>query len=195
MVILAALAAFAPRADAQVGKKYYINAGWKFNGTVSNPVASGAQGWGAYIEGGYYLTPNLAVGAFADYSTNNEYIPKQTYVYENAALTTDLDRSLFQIPFGATLRYRFTRTKLEPYVEAKLGANYSEQYTYMATYYARDTNWGFYASPEIGLTWHPFTKSNFGFQFALYYNYATNRNASYGLNGINNLGFKLGFAF
>lgn len=186
----------AAAANAQCGKRWYIDAGWKFNGTISNNVVESAQGWGAYIEGGYYVLPKLAVGAFADYGTNNRYFPKTTWQYpDGSALTSDYSRSLFQVPFGATLRYRFTRTRFQPYVEARLGADYARQSTYMSTFRLSDDNWGFYAAPEVGFTWHPFNRSNFGFQFAVYYAYSTNRSDFYQMNGINNLGFKLGLSF
>jgi hypothetical protein len=40
-------------ADAQMGKRTYVNGGWQFNGTISNNVAESAQGYGAYIESGF----------------------------------------------------------------------------------------------------------------------------------------------
>lgn len=197
--ILAACAAMlsvAVEADAQMSKRYYVNGGWQFNGTVANEVARSAQGYGAYIEGGYYVTPMIAVGGFASFGTNDEYHGKQTYYFEdNSALTTDIDRSLYQVPFGATLRCRFMRTQFQPYIGAKVGAEYSSQSTYMSTFVSRHDNWGFYVSPEVGFNWFPFQRTDFGFQLAAYYSYATNRNKAYGLDGINNLGFKLGIAF
>ena len=54
--ILAAATAmflFAGTADAQMGKREYVNAGWQFNGTVGNSFVDNASGYGAYIEGGY----------------------------------------------------------------------------------------------------------------------------------------------
>jgi uncharacterized membrane protein len=186
----------AVQANAQMGKRYYINGGWQFNGTISNNVAESAQGYGAYMEGGYYLTPMLAVGGFASFSSNDQYYGTQTYTFEDhSALTTDVTKSVYQVPFGATLRCRFMRTQLQPYLAAKIGAEYSEQNTYMSTFVSRSDNWGFYVSPEIGLSWFPFSQTDFGFQLAAYYSYATNQNKSYGMNGINNLGFKLGVAF
>ena len=126
-----ALVLFAGEANAQMGKRNYINGGWQFNGTPGNTFAKSAQGYGAYIEGGYYLTPLFAVGGFASFNSNNEYHPKETYTFANqAALTTDLDRSLYQVPFGATMRMRFTRGMFQPYVEAKIGTEYSTQSTY-----------------------------------------------------------------
>ncbi len=196
MLAAAAIAFMATEASAQMGKRDYINAGWQFNGTVGNPFVKTAQGYGAYIEGGYYLTPEFAVGGFASFSTNNEYFPKETYTFDDkSALTTDLDKSVYQVPFGATLRYRIMRGMLQPYVEAKVGTEYSTQSIYMSTFVNRHDNWGFYISPEIGLTFYPFYKTDLGFQIAAYYSYATNRNKSYDLNGLNNLGFRLGIAF
>lgn len=192
----AAMVFFAAEADAQMGKKNYINGGWQFNGTVGNSFVESGQGYGAYIEGGYYLTPMLAVGGFASFNTNNDYIPKQTYTFKDqSALTTDLDRSIYQVPFGATLRVRFMRTEFQPYAEAKIGAEYSTQSTYMSTFVNRHDNWGFYMSPEIGFTYFPFEKTDLGFQLAVFYSLATNRNTDYDIKGINNLGFKLGIAF
>lgn len=183
-------------ADAQMGKKYYVNAGWQFNGTVGNSFVKSAQGYGAYIEGGYYITPMFAVGGFASFNTNNDYIPKQTYTFsDNSALTTDLDRSIYQVPFGFTMRTRFLRNEFQPYLGTKVGAEFSTQSTYMSTFVNRHDNWGFYMSPELGFTYFPFEKTDFGFQFAVYYSFCTNKNKSYDIKGINNLGFKLGIAF
>ena len=186
----------ATQADAQMGKPFYINGGWQFNGTIANDFAESGQGYGAYLEGGYYVTPMLAVGGFASFNTNTQYIPKKTYTFsDQSALTTDLDRAIYQVPFGAELRYRFLRGMCQPYFETKIGAQYSEQNTYMSTFVNQHDNWGFYVSPEFGVTIFPFQKTDFGFQIAVYYSYATNRNKAVDIDGLNNLGFKLGIAF
>lgn len=196
MLASAAMIFFAGEANAQMGKRYYVDGGWQFNGTIANDFVQTAQGYGAYVEGGYYVTPLIAVGGFASFGTNNKYIPKQTYqLSDGAAVTTDLDRSIYQVPFGATMRYRFLRSMFQPYIEAKMGAEYSSQNTYMSTFVNKHDNWGFYISPEIGLTFFPFQRTDFGFQIAAYYSYATNRNKALDLTGLNNLGFKLGIAF
>lgn len=191
-----ALMLFAGEANAQMGKKSYVNGGWQFNGTPGNTFAESAQGYGAYVEGGYYITPMFAMGGFAAFSTNNEYYPTQTYTFsDKSALTTDLDKSIYQVPFGSTMRVRFLRGMFQPYLEAKIGTEYSTQSTYMSTYVSRQDNWGFYVSPEVGMTFFPFESTDFGFQIAAYYSYATNRNKTVNINGINNVGFRLGIAF
>lgn len=194
MAVVAMLAAVSM--DAQVGRRYYVDAGWQFNGAFSNGFSKNASGWGGYIEGGYYFLPRVAAGVFASFNTNNEYFPKRTYDAGNGtSVTTDMYHSLYQIPFGATLRYRFLWKKVQPYVEAKIGANYAREYQLYSIYGAYDSQWGFYASPEIGVTFHPFNKSNIGLQIAGYYSYATNRSRAFGIDGLNNAGFKLGISF
>ena len=197
--IIAASLAFllmSGEADAQMGKRHYVNGGWQFNGTLANNFAENAQGYGAYLEGGYYISPMVAFGGFASFNTNNEYIAKATYTFEDkSALTTDVDKSIYQVPFGATVRLRFMTTEFQPYIEAKIGTEYSTQSTYMSTFVSRQDNWGFYMSPEIGFTVYPFPKDDFGFHLAAYHSFATNRNDTYDIKGLNNLGFKLGIAF
>lgn len=196
MLAAAAVAFSASEASAQMGKKDYINAGWQFNGTVGNDFVKSAQGYGAYLEGGYYLTPMVAIGGFASFNTNNEYVPRQTYTFDDkSALTTDLDKSLYQVPFGSVVRVRFLWYEVQPYVQAKIGTEYSTQSTYMSTFVSRQDNWGFYISPELGVTFFPFEKTDFGFQAAVFYSYSTNKSKNVGLNGLNNVGFKLGIAF
>ena len=76
MLTVTLMVAAAQIADAQMGKRYYVNAGWQFNGTPGNGFVRSAQGDGAYMEMGFYLTPMLSIGGFASFNTNNEYIPK-----------------------------------------------------------------------------------------------------------------------
>ena len=196
MLASAAMLLFAGEASAQMGKRYYVNGGWQFNGTVANDFVQNGQGYGAYVEGGYYITPLIAVGGFASFGTNNDYVPKQTYTFDDqSALTTDVDKSIYQVPFGLTMRTRFMRGEFQPYLGTKIGTEFSTQSTYMSTFVNRHDNWGFYMSPELGFTYFPFQKTDFGFQLAFYYSFCTNRNSSYDIKGINNLGFKLGIAF
>ena len=192
----AALMFFAGEANAQMGKRYFVSGGWQFNGTVANDYVQTAQGYGAYLEGCYYVSPMFAVGGFASFSSNNQYYPTQTYTFaDKSALTTDMNKSVYQVPFGSTLRVRFSRSMFQPYFETKVGAEYSTQSTYMSTFMSYDDNWGFYISPEVGITIFPFPKDDFGFHLAAYYSYSTNKSTTYNIKGLNNLGFKLGIAF
>lgn len=190
--------AFALPANAQISTKTYYNIDWQFNAPLKNHFSDKASGWGMNFEGGYYVAPNFAMGLFLNYHTNNEYIPRQTFPLDGTStVTTDQQHSIFQLPFGATAKYRFSDGVCQPYIGVKLGANYTK---YASDFYiveVSDKTWGFYASPEIGMSIYPFSNNAFGFHLALFYSYSTNKGSvlHYNVDGMNNLGFRVGMAF
>lgn len=194
--LLALMTISVMQADAQMGKKGFITAGWQYNAPISNPVSTIDQGYGAFVDLGYYLTPHFAVGAFVSFSNNFDFVAEDTYYFDdNKALTTDISTGLYQSPFGVLLRYRTGWKDVQPFAQAKIGANYSSQSTYMSHYMSMDENWGLYLSPEIGIAVFPFYKRDIGFSLSVYYSYATNQGKSYKFSCLNNAGFKLGILF
>ena len=176
----------------------FFHIDWQFNVPLNNKFADVASGWGMNFEGGYYVMPKMAIGAFISYHTNNKYIDRQTLMLKsNSALTTDQQHSLFQLPFGLLAKYRFTTDGiLEPYATVKLGANYSRMSSYLQAWEIYDDTWGFTVSPEI-VSIFPNPSVRYGFHVALYYNYATNKSKvlTYDIDGRNNIGFRLGVSF
>lgn len=199
VLAIAALAlAFAMPAKAQLSDNGYANVDWQFNAPLKNHFADKASGWGMNFEGGYYVAPNFGLGLFLNYHTNNEYIPRETFpVDETSTVTTDQQHTIFQLPFGATARYRFSDGVCQPYIGVKLGANFTKFASDFYILEVRDKTWGFYASPEIGMNIYPFANNSFGFHVALYYTYSTNKGSvmHYDVDGMNNIGFRLGVAF
>ena len=189
--------AFALPAKAQVTPFTYFNVDWQFNAPISNNFANKASGWGMNFEGGYYILPDLSIGAFINYHTNNEYISRQTLPISNsAALTTDQQHSVFQLPFGFATHYRFSDGACQPYIGLKLGANYTKMSSDFYIYEVKDNTWGFYVSPEVGVNIYPWTNS-IGFHLAAFYSYSTNKGTvfNYDMDKLNNFGFRLGVAF
>ena len=198
VVALAAIAiAFAMPAKAQLSDNGYANIDWQFNVPLSNNFADKASGWGMNFEGGYYVLPDLSIGAFINYHTNNEYIPRQTLPINNSsALTTDQQHSVFQLPFGFATHYRFSDGVFQPYIGLKLGANYTKMSSDFYIYEVKDDTWGFYVSPEIGVNIYPWPNS-IGFHLAGFYNYSTNKGTvfNYDMDKLQNFGFRVGVAF
>ena len=181
-------------------KPYFGNINWQFNAPIGNDFTNRASGWGANIEGGYFITPQIGVGVFISYSTNHKYLPTETMATSaTSTITTKQQRSLFQLPFGVNIRYRFMPINyiLDPYVSLKLGAEYSQFSSYISTYNLYNDGWGFYMSPEVGTNIWLSEEKTFGFNVSLYYSFATNK--GHVLNGhanqLNNIGFRLGVAF
>ena len=205
-IIVAALTALVltigniERSDAQnFLKDVDLSLGWQVNAPLNTGFTDRISGWGMNIELTYNLTPRWELGAFASFHSNHDYIGRSTIdISQTERFTADQNLSLFQLPFGLTASYAFYRNRvLRPYVGAKLGAMYSRNTTYFGVSGVKDSDWGIYCSPEIGLEIYPFKKSQIGFQVALYYGYATNemQTLTGTINGLNNAGFRVGIVF
>lgn len=197
--LCAVLLAVVRPAHAQLFPNSYINIDWQMNVPLGSSLADKASGWGMNFEGGYFVTPEITVGPFISYQTNLQKIHRQTLDLGNgSALTTNQKHSVFQLPFGVTGRYNWLKNSIfQPYAGLKLGACYAEfsSYYYIVKQYT-DT-WGFFLSPEIGVSIFPVPSYRLGFHVALYYSYATNNGdvLTYSVNNLNNFGIRLGVSF
>lgn len=199
IAVLLVFLAVPATSNAQVVKNTYFNADWQINIPVSNSFADKASGWGANFEGGYYVSPNIAVGLFIAYSTNHKHVGRETLQLSNTStITADQQHSVFQLPFGAAFRYSFNReSQFEPYAAVKLGANYGQMSSFMNVFKVYDNTWGFYASPEVGMNMFLTPAKQFGFHIAAYYSYGSNKGKVlvYDINSLNNFGVRVGVTF
>lgn len=184
---------------AQVIPNTYINIDWQMGVPLGNDFADKSSGWGMNFEGGYFVTPAITVGPFVSYQTNLESIGRQTLdLGSGDALTTNQKHALFQLPFGVTSRYNWlTDSVFQPYVGMKLGACYAELSSYYYVVRQYTETWGFYLSPEVGVSIFPRPDYRMGIHVALYYNYATNEGdvLVYRVNQLNNFGLRVGISF
>jgi hypothetical protein len=195
--MLLVAAAYPLSSKAQVSLNSYFNVDWQFNIPLGNDFSNDASGWGMNFEGGYYVTQDIAVGAFLNFHTNNEYFPRQTIsLGETLSMNSRQQHQMFTLPFGFMARYRFMESDFQPYAGMKLGMCYSEFNNYYYVFEKSQDKWGFYMSPEIGFNYYPWA-NGVGFHMALYYSFATNKCniMSYKQNILNNIGFRLGIAF
>lgn len=186
-------------AKAQLFPDSYINIDWQVGVPLGSTFADKASGWGMNFEGGYFVTPEIAVGAFISYQTNLESVSRSTLQLNGgSALTTAQKHAAFQLPFGVTGRYNWYKDSvLQPYVGMKLGASWAEfsSYYYVVKQYT-DT-WGFFLSPEVGVSIFPRPDYRLGFHIAAYYSYSTNSGdvLTYSVNGLSNFGIRVGVSF
>lgn len=195
-VAMAIVAGCNMSAKAQVSLDAYYNVDWQFNMPI-NKFANKASGWGMNFDAGWYLTPDIAIGAFMNYHTNNEYIERAVVpLNASTAVYTDQQRSLYQMPFGVTALYRIVESDWQPYVALKLGAEYAHVSSYYYIYRSSVDSWGFYMSPEVGVRWYPWA-NGMGLHAAAYYSFSTNDASVMGgeLSDPGNFGFRIGLAF
>ncbi len=196
-VLFAAAAAMPSTSKAQISLDTYYNIDWQFNIPLGNDFSSTASGWGMNFEGGYYVTPEIAVGGFLSFHTNNEYFSRRTIaINETLSMNSDQQHQMFTLPFGLLARYRFQEADFQPYVGMKLGMCYSQFSNYYYIFLTDENRWVFFMSPEIGFNYYPWA-NGVGFHMAIYYSFATNKCdlMSYKQSILNNIGFRLGLAF
>lgn len=185
--------------NAQVKDNMYFNVDWQVNSPVGTKYADKISGWGMNFESGCFVTNNITLGAFLAYHSNNKYIDAQTLqLSDQSALHGDQQHHIYQLPFGLSSRYVFNRgSMLQPYVGLKLGANYSKTTSQMNVFLYSQKEWGFYTSPEIGVNAYVGPNKAYGIHLAAYYSYGTNKTdiLSYSMDGISNVGFRVGLAF
>lgn len=197
--LCALLLAAARPGHAQIFPNSYINIDWQVNVPLGDSFADKASGWGMNFEGGYRITPAVAVGPFISFQTNLQSIGRQTlYLNNGSALTTNQKHAVFQLPFGATGRYSWLNNSIfQPYAGLKLGACYSQFSSYYYVVKQYENTWGFYLSPEVGVSIFPNPNYRFGLHVALYYSYATNnaKLLTYKVDNLNNFGLRVGISF
>ena len=186
-------------ASAQLLPTSYFNVDWQVNVPLGSALADKASGWGMNFEGGYFVTPEIAVGGFLSFQTNLQNLPTQTLTLTNgAALTAEQEHAVFQLPFGVTGRYQWRPDSIfQPYAGLKLGAQYAKLSSYYYVVQSYTETWGFFLSPEIGVSIFPRPDYRLGFHVALYYSYATNSGSvlNYRVDGLNNFGIRVGVSF
>lgn len=183
-------------ATAQRGKRWYIDGGRQINITQPNPFLSGLDNFGAYMDGGYYVIPGLAVGGFFSFTLKDAYFPKKgvvdgALVVSGLTLDSESIRSIYQLPFGATVRWRMRRAEFQPYLEAKIGAEYHTESVYTPKSATRSVFWGLHLCSSSGFMFFPFEDIDFGFHLASYYSYVLFPSGK----ALKNLGFCIGMVF
>ena len=141
------------------------------------------------------MTPVLAMTVVRE-AAIAAFVPEKFYT---VALTlADGGTASSKLPFGVTGRYNWlTDSVFQPYAGLKLGASYAEMSSYYYVVKQYTDTWGFFMSPEIGVSIFPRPDYRLGFHVALYYSYATNSGdvLTYSINNINNFGIRVGISF
>lgn len=199
LLLAIAAVAFTLPGRAQLFRNSYLNVDWQVTVPLGNAYADNTSGWGMNFEGGYFVTPEITVGAFISYQTNLGSVERQTLQLSNGStLTTAQKHALFELPFGLAGRYNFLKGSVfEPYVGMRIGADYAEMSSYYYTIRQYQESWGVYLSPEIGVSIFPSPAQRFGIHVALFYSYASNSDTLliYSMDNISRFGMRLGVSF
>ena len=173
---------------------------FSFNYNLSFPLADlqdyisdlGPVGFDAELK--VFITDNLAIGGKIGVISFYQKYPKDTYYFENGALTTTIFNYYYTIPMQALADWFFNpKGFIQPYAGLGIGVNYNERRTEIGFYALEDNSWNFSVSPEAGVI-VPFGKySAWGFSAKARYNYQVyNRDR---FNGMQYLDLSFGLSY
>jgi outer membrane protein W len=181
-------------------QKSLFAVGWEMNFPTNGDYVTKTSYAGGKIEYRYLFKKNWSTGIALNWTTYEEYLPRQTFQKPdgNSAVTSDFVAQCYQLPITLTSHYYFGEDKnrlLKPYAGIALGGQYLEQSLYYNVYVSEDNNWGFVARPELGVFITPKSFNGVGFHVAATYSYSTNKTELVDLSSFKNFGITIGMAF
>lgn len=175
---------------------FYIN--WNGNLPLSSTdYIDDASGRGAKIGFRKFVGAErrFSVGADFNWAQYDEYKPRETFLNESGAITTDYFNYIYQ--YGLTLsgQYYFPlgeKDRFFPYVGLGLGANRNEYTVYYNIYTDTDNVFGFLARPEAGIVVRIGERRRMGVMAAVHYDYSTNKSDMVDYDNFSSVGIQVG---
>ena len=130
----------------------------------------GYRGWDIELKA--MVTDNIAVGGNIGWYAFYKKYPRQTYYFDQGALTSTIFNYLYSVPIRAVVTYYPIPTAfVQPFIGLQAGMYYNEKRTEIGFYAYETKTWNFGFAPEIGVI-VPFGKySQWGFNVKGKYNY------------------------
>lgn len=177
---------------------FYIS----WNGNIplsSTEYIDNASGRGARIGYRKFIGSERRFSAGIDFNwaQYDEYKPRETFVNESGAITTDYFNYIYQYGLTVSGQYYFPLGEKErffPYVGLGLGANRNEYNVYYNIYTDTDKVFGFLARPEAGILVRVGERRRTGIIAAVHYDYSTNKSSVLDYDNFSAVGFQVGVA-
>ena len=187
-------------AFATEAQQNYFYIGWDINQPLTNTTWLGRTSTkgGKIGYRGFLNNERISIGGDFNWTTYDEYAPKETFWQESGAITTDYFKYIYQ--YGLTLsgQYYFPVGDHEhffPYAGLGLGANYNKYKIFYNIYSDEDDGWGFLARPEAGMLVRFGSRRSVGLMAAVHYDYSTNRSERFNYSSFSSWGFQVGAIF
>jgi hypothetical protein len=186
---------FAASVNAQ---KQMFGIGWQINFPQNTDYLTKTSFAGGRLEYRHFLKyKNVTVGGGMDWSTYEQYLPRQTFTKpDGSAITSDYVAQIYQLPLYVNAHFYMEAGKhFQPFAGIALGGQYLEQSLYYNVYVTDDNNWGFVARPELGTIVKIDQHQDWGFIVSAQYSYSTNKTDLLNSNSFKNFGIGVGVVF
>jgi opacity protein-like surface antigen len=170
-----------------------IGVAWDVNVPISNNFTNKTSLDGFQLDYRKMIKNNFSIGIELNWSGYDQYYPRKTYQIPSGAITTDFYSYMYTFPTAITVHHYFhVNSRIFPYAGIGLGATYADMKLYYNTYATTNYNWGFLVRPELGAIFKFSDYSGWGILLGARYNYSTNKESEFRVNGIQSVGFQLG---
>ena len=180
---------------------YYLQRSiFSFNYNLSFPLSdlhdwiptTGVAGFDAEFKS--LLTDNIALGGMIGYAGFYKKYDRDTYEFENGALTSAVFKYYYTVPIRIVADYFISPGSfVQPFIGLSTGVNYNERRLEVGFYALEDKSWNFVVAPEAGLI-IPFGRfSEWGFSLKARYNYQVYSRDNF--SGLQYLDVALGFSY
>jgi len=142
------------------------------------------------------INEHFLLGADINSATFNDYAPRQTYVSETGAFTSDFYR--YAYTYGLTLNgdyLFFPDRRFQPFAGLGIGASYIDYTQYYNIFSSGDRQWGVLVRPEAGAIIRLGKYSSWGIQGAIHYDFSSAKSTDFEYNNFMNVGFQIGVVF
>jgi len=190
-ILIGSLNAFSQTYDRFFSLSYDVNQPLSNTDFIGNTSGKG-------FKLGYrqIINEHFLMGVDLNSATFNDYAPRQTYVSETGAFTSDFYR--YAYTYGLTLSgdYLFFPDKrFQPFAGLGVGASYIDYTQYYNIFSSSDRPWGVLIRPEAGAIVRLGKYSSWGIQGAIHYDFSSAKSTDFEYNNFMNVGFQIGVVF
>ncbi len=132
----------------------------------------GYRGWDVELK--TFVTDNIAVGGGLGWYAFYQKYPRDTYEFENGALTTTVFAYHYSVPMRAVVDYYFLPNSfVHPWIGLNINLYYNDRELQVGYYLISDESWNFGLTPEVGILvpfgrnvdWGAHVKGKYNYQF------------------------------
>lgn len=200
LYVILLLAAFTPSIKAEDVTQYY-----SLNWNIGVPIGSSTGFVGATsltggdLRGQIFLQEQIALGFRIGFDRFYENKPRASFTHDQMAITASCYNLISQTPVEVGAFYHFLPQEalFRPYVGVMIGATYMEQEKLIQDMRISTYNWGFIATPEVGVFVRFGDSSPIGLHIAAGYNFNTNTFNMIGQHytDVQSFNFSIGLAY
>ncbi len=174
--------------------KNILSFNWEVGIPLNTNYLKTVSAAGANLDYRHFINNNFSLGVAWHWNTFEEYLSPRVYEKPDGsqAVYTDMVVQAYVAPMLLKGHYYFDAGNIiKPYVGLGIGAQYAKQQVFYNIFTSETDNWGFAVRPEAGLMYQLPNKRG-GLHFNAGFNYATNQNEAFKIDGLKHIGLSLG---